>query len=103
MTNDRKAAIEMNREEFRQMGYKLIDSIADFTAGIRERPVTTGENPQQIQDALGTVSLPQYGSNAPALMEKATELMMKHSLLNGHPKFMGYITSSAAPIGALAD
>ena len=28
---------------------------------------------------------------------------MNHSLLNGHPKFLGYITSSAAPIGALAD
>jgi glutamate/tyrosine decarboxylase-like PLP-dependent enzyme len=28
---------------------------------------------------------------------------MDHSLLNGHPKFFGYITSSPAPIGALAD
>ncbi|MGB6688950.1 MAG: pyridoxal-dependent decarboxylase [Terracidiphilus sp.] len=26
-----------------------------------------------------------------------------HSLFNGHPRFWGYITSSAAPIGALAD
>ena len=28
---------------------------------------------------------------------------MENSLLNGHPKFMGYITSSPAPIGVLAD
>src|SRR6185503_11276863 len=26
-----------------------------------------------------------------------------HSLYNGHPRFMGYITSSPAPAGALAD
>jgi len=26
-----------------------------------------------------------------------------HSLFNGHPLFLGYITSSAAPIGALGD
>jgi glutamate/tyrosine decarboxylase-like PLP-dependent enzyme len=30
-------------------------------------------------------------------------LLVEHSLYNGHPRFMGYITSSPAPIGALAD
>jgi glutamate/tyrosine decarboxylase-like PLP-dependent enzyme len=30
-------------------------------------------------------------------------LLFDHSLFNGHPRFWGYITSSAAPIGALAD
>ena len=30
-------------------------------------------------------------------------LLCDHSLHNGHPRFMGYITSSAAPLGALAD
>jgi len=30
-------------------------------------------------------------------------LLTGHSLFNGHPRFLGYITSSAAPIGALAD
>lgn len=103
MTTNREAAIEMNPEEFKQMGYKLIDSIAAFISTIDQKPVTTGETPQQIQSILGTASLPEHGTSAPALLERATELMMNHSLLNGHPKFMGYITSSAAPVGALAD
>jgi len=30
-------------------------------------------------------------------------LLFNYSLLNGHPKFSGYITSSPAPLGALAD
>src|SRR6266850_2387789 len=30
-------------------------------------------------------------------------LKFEHSLLNGHQSFFGYITSSAAPVGALAD
>jgi glutamate/tyrosine decarboxylase-like PLP-dependent enzyme len=29
--------------------------------------------------------------------------LIQHSLFNGHPRFWGYVTSSAAPIGALAD
>ena len=103
MPTKREATIELNKEEFKQMGYKLIDSIADFIHTIDQKPVTTGENPQQIQQFLGNASLPEDGTSAAAILEKATELMMNHSLLNGHPKFMGYITSSAAPVGALAD
>jgi aromatic-L-amino-acid decarboxylase len=103
MSTNRESAIEMNKDEFKQMGYKLIDSIADFIGNIDQKPVTTGETPEQIQNILGTSSLPEHGTSGPALLERATELMMNHSLLNGHPKFMGYITSSAAPIGALAD
>ncbi|HTD41049.1 MAG TPA: aminotransferase class V-fold PLP-dependent enzyme, partial [Mucilaginibacter sp.] len=33
----------------------------------------------------------------------ATNLLFDHSLFNGHPKFLGYITSSPAPLGALSD
>jgi len=47
--------------------------------------------------------LPENGTPAAELLAKASDLLFNHSLLNGHPKFLGYITSSAAPIGALAD
>jgi glutamate/tyrosine decarboxylase-like PLP-dependent enzyme len=45
----------------------------------------------------------ENGTTAKELFSKATDLMFNHSLLNGHPKFFGYITSSPAPLGALAD
>ncbi|HLO38878.1 MAG TPA: hypothetical protein VK173_10315, partial [Lacibacter sp.] len=80
MATNREAAIEMNKEEFRQMAYKLIDSITEFIGNIEQRPVTTGETPEQIQNILGTASLPEHGTSGPALLEKATELMMNHSL-----------------------
>src|SRR6185436_6101585 len=38
-----------------------------------------------------------------ALLREAAGLLFDHSLFNGHPRFFGYITSSAAPIGMLAD
>ena len=52
---------------------------------------------------LGNSSLPDNGSPAEEIISKASALLMNHSLLNGHPKFMGYITSSPAPIGMFAD
>jgi aromatic-L-amino-acid decarboxylase len=37
------------------------------------------------------------------LLKETAEFMFEHSTFNGHPRFWGYITASAAPIGALAD
>lgn len=93
----------MSGAEFRALGHQLVNSIADFIDGIKEKPVTTGESPKQIQQIIGIGSLPEQGADAGELLQKTTGILLDHSLLNGHPKFLGYITSSAAPIGALAD
>jgi aromatic-L-amino-acid decarboxylase len=103
MTNDRETPIEINKEEFKKIGYHLIDIISDFIDTIPKKRVTTGESPKQLQEILGTSSMPEKGSSPEQLLSKACDLLLNHSLLNGHPKFLGYITSSAAPIGALAD
>ncbi len=103
MTNNRKTPIEISAAEFRNIGYQLIDSISNFIDTIEEKRVTTGESSKQLQKIIGTSSLPENGSSAEELLSKTSELLFNHSLLNGHPKFLGYITSSAAPIGALAD
>ncbi|WP_348811404.1 pyridoxal phosphate-dependent decarboxylase family protein [Flavobacterium maritimum] len=103
MTNKRKSPIEISSDEFKKIGYKLVDDISNFIETINEKPVTTGETPKQIQQLLGNASLPENGTNISELIAKSSDLLMQHSLLNGHPKFFGYITSSPTPIGALAD
>lgn len=103
MTNNRVNPIEIEKEEFRKVGHRLIDDISDFISSIDEKTITTKESPSQLQDILGNTSLPQNGMPLTDLITKASDLLFNHSLLNGHPKFLGYITSSAAPIGALGD
>ncbi|NGX84316.1 pyridoxal-dependent decarboxylase [Aequorivita sp. KMM 9714] len=103
MTENRNNSIEINKEEFRKIGHQLIDDISDFLSSIDKKPVTVKESPNQLQSILGNTSLPEIGTPATELISRATNLLLNHSLLNGHPKFLGYITSSAAPIGALAD
>ena len=103
MKNHRETPIEIKKEEFKKIGYQLIDTISDFIDTIDERLVTTGESPEQIQKILGNTSLPENGISASEIISKTSDLLINHSLFNGHPKFLGYITSSAAPIGALAE
>jgi glutamate/tyrosine decarboxylase-like PLP-dependent enzyme len=89
--------------EFRRLGPEVIDRLADVLAGMRDRPLTPGETPAQIRRLLGRGGLPQRGTGAARLLEEVLPLLVDHSLYNGHPRFMGYITSSPAPLGALAD
>ncbi|MBE0688327.1 MAG: aminotransferase class V-fold PLP-dependent enzyme [Anaerolineaceae bacterium] len=101
--NKREAPLEMHADEFRKVGYQLVDQIAEFLDGLPQRPVTSDESPQKIRALLGTDQIPEHGSPVGDLFNEVTDLLFNHSLFNGHPRFWGYITSSAAPIGALAD
>jgi len=100
----RRTPLGMDAEEFRSAGHALVDSLATFLASLPDRPVTRGESPEEVRSALGAAArLPDSGSDAGVLLDDATRLLFEHSLFNGHPRFFGYITSSPAPIGILAD
>ena len=98
-----RAALDMSAEEFRAAGHRLIDRLAEFYDSLRTRPVTRGETPDVIRGLVGRGTLPATGTSAVELLEEIVPLLCEHSLHNGHPRFLGYITSSAAPLGALAD
>lgn len=99
----REAPLEIHGDRFRKLGHELVDEIANFFDGLPQRPVTTAESPQAIRQLLGPDGLPERGSPANRLLAEATDLLFDHSLFNGHPRFWGYITASAAPIGVLAE
>ncbi|HEY5624575.1 MAG TPA: aminotransferase class V-fold PLP-dependent enzyme, partial [Gammaproteobacteria bacterium] len=95
--------LDMSPSEFREVGHELVEAIADFYASLPSRPVTPAETPAQIRELIGIRPLPEDGASAQALLRAAAPLLFDHSLHNGHPRFLGYISSSAAPLGALAD
>ncbi len=100
----RDTPIDMTSDQFRSLGHDLVDRIADFLASIRTQPVTRAESPEEVRAALcANRALPEEGQEPESLLRDTAALLFKHSLLNGHPRFYGYITSSAAPIGMLAD
>jgi len=101
---NRTAPLAMSSEEFRTLGTQLVNRIADFLESLPSRPVTPAESPADVRQALAaSSSLPQSGADPGQLIHKAADLLFDHSLFNSHPRFWGYVTSSAAPIGALGD
>ena len=102
-SSERHAALDLTGDEFRALGHELIDRIADFYDSLPERELTRAPDLGSVRALLGTDELPQQGTAAGDLLDQVAPLLFDHSLHNGHPKFMGYITSSGAPLGALAD
>ncbi len=99
----REAALDMGPDEFRKLGYQMVDRIAGFLESLPSRPVNPDETVTEVRSVLGGGSLPEKGVPATEILDEATGLLFDHSLFNGHPNFMAYVTSSAAPIGALGD
>jgi len=93
----------MSADEFRSAGHRLVDQIAEFLETLPARPVTRGQSPSVVRGLIGEGSLPEEGTGASELLDETARVLFENSLFNGHPRFFGYITSSAAPLGALAD
>jgi glutamate/tyrosine decarboxylase-like PLP-dependent enzyme len=93
----------MTAAEFRASGHLLVDRIADFLDSLPARPITPGESARAVRELIGQGALPATGTKAETLVAAVAPLLFDHSLHNGHPRFFGYITASAAPLGALAD
>lgn len=99
----RISPIDMKPDEFRSVGYSLVNQIAHFLDTIPQKALTTRKSVQEIRNMLGVKSLPEEGFEISEILNQAASLLFENSLINGHPRFWGYITSSPAPAGMLAD
>ena len=101
---ERTVPLEMDAEAFRSAGHQLVDRIANWLNQAPSAPVVRDASPSEVRAALHSDrTLPEAGAEPAAILDEAADLLFRHSLFNGHPRFFGYITSSPAPIGALAD
>ena len=95
--------LEMTPDQFRKIGHQLVDEIAGFLTDLPNLPVTRGEEPGELNALLEERVWTEEGVDADQLVQQSARFIFDHSLFNAHPRFWGYITSSAAPLGALAD
>ena len=102
--DSRDVPLAMDAATFKQLGHALVDQLADLIASVPSRPVTPGTRPSVVRQALNLDGpLPEQGTAPGPMLEETARLLFEYSLFNGHPRFFGYITSSPAPIGMLAE
>src|SRR2546421_5950628 len=96
----RSSGLAIDEETFRHIGYQIMDEVASYLSGIRQRPVWQAM-PDDIHRTIREQELPAEGRP----FEEALAFM-KHMILpfpqgNGHPRFAGWINSAPAHAAVL--
>jgi len=92
----------MPPEEFRRYGHEVIDWIADYLAGIRDRPVLPDVAPGELTARLPAAG-PEQGESMETILRDFDALILPASTLWNHPRFHGYFSISGSGPGILGE
>lgn len=92
----------MTPEEFRVAGHQLVDWIADYRAGVEERPVKAQIAPGDVRRALPATP-PTGTEGIGALLDDLSEIVVPGTFMAQHPMHFGWFPSNAALSSVLGD
>lgn len=92
----------MDANEFRNVGHRVVDFLAEYLEHIEEKPVFPDVEPQTV-NALFAEPLPEDPSSAEDVLNELETKLVPYCTNVGHPGYMGLITPSPNPVGIIAD
>ena len=92
----------MTPEEFRRIGHELIDRIADYRAGVAERPVMSARKPGETRAMLPKAP-PQRPEPFEAVFRDLDAIVMPGLSHWQHPNFFGYFPANSELSSVLGD
>lgn len=96
------ASFDLTPDEFRRLGQRVIEMMLETLEAERNGPVIRRISGDNLR-ALLNEPLPEQGGDINDLMTVWREQVMPFCRRNGHPRFFGYVCTSADPLGMLAD
>jgi aromatic-L-amino-acid decarboxylase len=92
----------MTPDEFRKYGHELVDWIADYRAGLPERPVMSRAAPGEIKAQLPSMP-PEEPEGFEAVLRDLEPIIVPGLSHWQHPSFFGYFPSNAPLASVLGD
>jgi aromatic-L-amino-acid decarboxylase len=93
---------DMPAEEFRRIGYEVVDWIATYLEDPRKLPVLPRVQPGDLVDRLPS-SGPEQGEPMETILEDFRNLVVPSSTLWNHPHFFNFFAVSTSGPGILAE
>jgi aromatic-L-amino-acid decarboxylase len=93
---------DMQSEEFKKYGYKLIDWIADYLSVLESYPVIPHIKPNDIKNNL-PLNAPQAKEDFSEIIKDFEKLIVPGITHWQHPKFMAYFSATASGPGILGE
>jgi aromatic-L-amino-acid decarboxylase len=92
----------MDATEFRDVGHRVVDFLAEYLDHIEEKRVFPDVEPRTLNE-LFAESLPQDPSSPETVLNELESKLLPYCTHVGHPGYMGLITPSPNPVGIVAD
>jgi aromatic-L-amino-acid decarboxylase len=92
----------MDGNEFRDLGHRVVDLLADYFDHVEEKRVFPDVEPRTVNQ-LFTEPLPQEPSAPGGVLDELEAKLLPYCTHVGHPGYMGLITPSPNPIGVVGD
>lgn len=89
-------------DEFRELGYRVVDMIADYYGSIDDLPVFPARSSREVA-ARFAEPLPQTGQDAEAILDEWTEKVLPNATHLGSPRYFGFVNGSGAAMATLAE
>ena len=98
---------DVDPEEFRRLGHAVIDWIADYRAGVADRPVLPDVQPgwvrEQLTPTLLSAGLPEEPQPLSSLLDEIDRVVVPATTHWQHPSFFGYFPANASLHSLLGD
>src|SRR5579863_4623870 len=92
----------MNAVEFREVGHRVVDLLAEYFEQIETKAVFPDVEPSFLT-GLFDESVPEGPSTSEEVIGEIESKLLPYSTHVGHPGYMGLITPSPNPMGIIAD
>ena len=96
--------LEMTPEQFRLLGYKAVDIIAENMHRLQNRLEPARRSvPNELREQLLNQNLPQQGTDPEDLIKFVADNIMPYPLGHINPRFFAWVNSPAAPISIIGE
>lgn len=88
-------------QEFRKLGYRVVDMIADYYESIDSARVFPGQASDVVEQVFDE-PLPEQGQQPDSILEEWTAKILPHTTNLGSPRYFGFVNGSGTMMATLA-
>jgi aromatic-L-amino-acid decarboxylase len=93
---------DISIDSLQKSGHEAIDLMVNYFTTIEKSPLLTDKTLAQMEEVLRE-PLPQGETDAHTVIAECHKKIMTYAVKVGNPRFLGWITTAATPVGAFAE
>lgn len=101
-TDDQTVDLDLSPQEFRNLGYRVIDMIADYYSEIRNAPVFPPHTSAEVEKVFDE-PLPEKGQDPGEILNEWQSKVLPNTTHIGSPRYFGFVNGSGTMISSLAE